>query len=316
MPDAATPAAPAAPAPAPATPSAPASPESVHVSGGIAPSAQESLLGQPAASPAEGGFKYVGDDGNFVKDWSTHLPEDMGDFRTKLAGYKNPVEVAKALHNANQALSKKGVIVPTPQSTPEEVASFRKALGVPDTPKAYLEKAPKDIPPGVSFDEATAMSYMEVAHRFNVPADAMAALMAVNAKQAELQVKADQQRTSEIRHQGQQQLRKVWGRDYERNMELASRAVRYTGVNPNSYGFRDPEIVRAFTALAKEISEDRIIGATGALPAGIHEMKANALDIMRNPQNKDFQKYRDGDPDVRSRVRRMLTEAESGNGRR
>lgn len=299
--------APAAPsAPATSTPSPPAAP-----SGELAPSSSQSILGESQASSSDG-FRYVGADGNFVKDWSTHLPEDMGDFRTKLANYRNPVDLAKALHSANQMVSRKGVILPTPQSSPEEISAYRKQMGVPDNPKGYLEKAPKELPEGVSFDENIADAYMQVAHKHHIPADAMAALMEVNAKQAEIQIKADRQRLAETKHNGQNQLRKVWGRDYDRNMGLAAKAIHYANGDLNDYGWRSPGAVQTIVALAKELSEDRIIGSSGALPEGIHEMKASALDIMRNPANKDYQKYRDGDPDVRSRVRRMLEQAERG----
>jgi hypothetical protein len=280
------------------------------VTGELAPSSDQSILGDTTRPPSQGGFKFVGEDGNFVKDWSNQLPEDMGDFRTKLARYRNPVELAKALHSANQTLGKKGVIVPTKDSSAEEISAYRKQMGVPDNPKGYLEKAPQ-MAPGLTFDEGIAQVYMEAAHKWNIPADAMAELMAINAKHAEIQQNADRQRVGQVKYEGQQQLRKVWGRDYERNMGMAARAVHFAGGNVNSYGFRDPEAVRVVVALAKEISEDRIIGPAGALPEGTHEMKASALDIMRNPQNKDFQKYRDGDPDVRARVRRMLEQAEA-----
>ena len=320
MPDEApAPAAPAAPA-APSTPEA--SPSSSGAPGpdgqrtdGLPPSADHSILGQQTAPPSEGGFRYVGDDGNFVPEWSKHLPEDMGDFRSKLANYRNPVDLAKALHSANQTIGKKGIIPPTKDSSAEEVSAYRKAMGVPETPKGYLEKLPA-TPEGVTFDEGIAATYMEVAHQFNIPAEAMAKLVEVNMKQAEIQNRVYSQELSQVRENGRQQLRQLWGRDFDRKIGLVERAVHFAEGNPNTYGFRDPEVIRIVASLASRLSEDNLVGTGPALPAGVHEMKAQAVDIISNPQNKDYQKYRAGDPDVRSRVRRMLEAAEPPNIKR
>jgi hypothetical protein len=120
---------------------------------------------------------------------------------------------------------------------------------------------------------------------------------------------------AETRDVGRQQLRQLWRSDFDRNMGLAEKAVRLANGNANSFGFRDPEIVRIVASLASRINEDEIAGAGPALPHGVHEMKATAMDIIQNPANKDYAAYhgkgRPPDADVRSRVRRMLEQAES-----
>ena len=309
--EAATPATPAAPetpaAPAPAEPTqAPIAPAT-----DVVPSSEDSLIGQPDASIDNGGFKYVDDNGQFVTDWSKHLPEDFGDFRNKLANYRNPVQLAKALHSANQVISKKGIIPPGPQSTTEEISAYRKQMGVPDKPDGYWEGIDTTVQEGLNFDQNIANQYLVVAHKHNIPAAAMKELISLNKQQAEIQLAAEQQRVAETRTHGREQLRQVWRADFDKNMGYAEKGVNLEKGNPNTFGFRDPEVVRIVAGLTRRLGEDVLAGAGPALPQGIHELKATAMDIIQNPANKDYQKYRQGDPDVRSRVRRMLEQAES-----
>jgi hypothetical protein len=263
----------------------------------------------------EAGFRYVDDQGNFVQDWNSHLPEDFGDFRNKLGRYRNPVELAKALHSANRELGKKGIQPLTPQSTPEEIAAYRKAMDVPDKPEDYLVDKPT-LPNDIPFDDGIAMQYMQVAHRHNISKAAMKELLEVNAKQAEIQVQVGQQRNTEIRDEGRTQLRQLWGRDYDRRMALAERAVKFVGGDVNDYGWRSPGAVRTIAALAAKLDEDQLVQAGGSLPQGVHSMKQAAIDIIQNPNNKDYAAYhgkgRPPDNDVRARVRRMLEQSDRG----
>jgi len=57
--------------------------------------------------------------------------------------------------NAQSAIGKKGLIIPTDKSTPEEVKLFRKTLGVPDAPEGYefkTIKPLKDLPRDATID--------------------------------------------------------------------------------------------------------------------------------------------------------------------
>jgi hypothetical protein len=244
------------------------------------------------------------------------LPEDFGDFRNKLARYRNPVQLAKALHSANQTMFKKGVVVPGPQSSEEEVSAYRKQMGVPDKPEGYLEGVESSVEEGLNFSTEIAAPYIEVAHKHHIPMAAMHELLAVNKKQAEIQLAAEQQRVAEARTIGREQLRQVWRADFTRNMDYAEKGVALERGNPNTFGFRDPEVVRIVAGLTRRLGEDVLAGAGPALPQGAYELKATAMDIIQNPENKDYQKYRQGDPNVRSRVRRMLEQAESTTNRR
>jgi len=53
------------------------------------------------------------------------------------AGIKSIDDLFHQHANAQVVIGKKGVIIPTEKSTPEEVQNFRKTLGIPETPEGY-----------------------------------------------------------------------------------------------------------------------------------------------------------------------------------
>jgi hypothetical protein len=294
---------PASPTASPASPAAPAAPASSEIA---PPDGQASILGEGHGE----GSSYVQPDGSFVQDWTSKLPEDLAPARDSLGRFKNVEDLVRAYDGANKLVGRKGVILPTKDSTPEEIASFNKTMGVPESPEGYMESVrPGEMPEGVTWSDEIAKSYFEVAHRHHVPASAMKDLIGLHLKQREFEQEAAQQQIMENKQKGLRQLRSIWGADFDRNLGVAQRAASLTGVDANSYGWRDPEVVKGFVRLANMMSDDKLVSPGGSLPVGKADLKSRALDIMRNPANPDFQKYRDGDREVQQRVRRYLEQA-------
>jgi hypothetical protein len=293
----------APPTASPASPVTPAAPASSEI---VPPDGQASILGDGRGE----GSSYVQPDGSFVQDWTSRLPEDLAPARDSLGRFKNVEDLVRAYDGANKLVGRKGVILPTKDSTPEEIASFNKTMGVPESPEGYIESVrPGEMPEGVTWSDEIAKSYFEVAHRHHVPASAMKDLIGLHLKQREFEQEAAQQQIMENKQKGLKQLRSIWGADFDRNLGVAQRAAALTGVDANSYGWRDPEIVKGFVRLANMMSDDKLVSPGGSLPVGKADLKSRALDIMRNPANPDFQKYRDGDREVQQRVRRYLEQA-------
>jgi hypothetical protein len=296
----------ASPATSPASPAPPADGAGLSQTG-VAPDGEASILGEAQAG---GQLSYVQADGSFVQDWTSKLPEDLAPARDSLGRFKNVEDLVRAYDGANKLVGRKGVILPTKDSSPEEIASFNKTMGVPETPEGYMESVrPGEMPEGVTWSDEIAKSYFEVAHQHHVPASAMKDLIGLHLKQREFEQQAAQQQIMENKQKGLRQLRSIWGADFDRNLGIAQRAAALTGVDPNSYGWRDTEVVKAFVRLANMMGDDRLVSPGGSLPVGKADLKSRAMDIMRNPSNPDFQKYREGDREVQQRVRRYLEQA-------
>ena len=290
-------------------PSAPA-PEIPETGGEpAAGQSEESLVGGEPARES-----YVNPDGTFVPEWTKRLPEEMGDFRNKLANYKDATELAKALHHAHQTIGKKGVIVPGKDSPPEEVAAFRKALGVPESPAEYaktITPEPEKLPEGIGWNDQIAAPYVDVAHRWNIPPGAMKELVNLRMKETQFQQEAEKTVIQQTQREGLAKLRMTWRGDYENKIDLVRNAVRHVRGNNNTYGLGDPEVVRIIGDLASRMKEDTFVGPTGG-SAGFSSMRHRANDIQTNAQNPLYRKYWDGDKETQELVRRLRRESEPG----
>ena len=215
--------------------------------------------------------------------------------------------LAKGFNGLEQLLGKKAhaIVPPSEKSTPEEVAAYRKAIGVPDSPEGYNLK-PEQIPEGVTWDEATAKKAAELAHKHNVPAAAMQEFMKFDMERAALMNQAAANMIEEQLQQGRAELERVWGDKMPEKIELARRAAVTAGVDPSSQGFVDPQVVKAIVSLAEKLSDDKLVGGD---QTGVTSTRARARDIMTNQANPLYARYQEGDPEVVDQVRRMLTSA-------
>ncbi len=236
-------------------------------------------------------------DGNFEDGWLDRLPAELKAGHPTLAKYRDLPSLAKS-HVALQTMlgnKSSAVNIPTEKSTPEEVAAFRKALGVPETAEGY-KLFPEQLPDGFVPDKELAKGMSEIAHKYHLPAKAMEELSAryIASQQASAEV-ATQQALAEL-EQGKEALKTSWGTNYDKNLGLAIRAAKTVGLDPNSAGLRDPEVVKALSRFASMMSEDKLVG--GEFSPSLQLGKSRAKDIRTNPSNPLYQKYQQGDAET------------------
>lgn len=213
--------------------------------------------------------------------------------------------LSKSYQGLEQLLGKKANAVPVPneKSTPEEVAAYRKAIGVPESPEGYKLK-PEQLPDGVTWDDSVAKRAAELAHRHNIPAAAMSELMKFDMERAALMNQAAASMIEQQLESGRAELQKVYGDKMPEKIELARRAAVTVGVDPSSQGFVDPQVVKAIVSLAEKLSDDRLVAGD---QTGVSSTRARARDIMTNQSNPLYARYQEGDPETVDQVRRMLT---------
>jgi hypothetical protein len=213
--------------------------------------------------------------------------------------------LSKSYQGLEQLLGKKAnaIVPPSEKSTPEEVAAYRKAIGVPESPEAYNLK-PEQLPEGVVWDESLAKRAAELAHKHNVPAAAMQEFMKFDMERAALMNQAAAQMIETQLETGRAELQRVWGDKMPEKIELARRAAVTAGVDPTSQGFVDPQVVKAIVNLAEKLSDDKLVAGD---QTGVSSTRARAKDIMTNASNPLYLRYQEGDAEVVDQVRRMLT---------
>lgn len=268
-------------------------------------SAAPAASSQPPAAPTTTQpptAGYVNPDGTFGDKWLDALPEDAKEYKDTLAKYKSVPDMAKALANANQLIGKK-LGIPNEKSSPEEVAAFRKAAGIPDTLEDY-KFAPDALPEGMEWSEEFSKPFAEIAHRHNIPPAAMKALANQFTVYEKFKVEAIQGAYEKQRSEAVQTLQKEWGGEFAKNIGIAKQAAKMAGVDSNSHGFSDPEVVRMAVRLAGMMGEDRV--GRGATSVDFLAGKARADDIMKNPENPWHKRYQEGDREAAALVTSLL----------
>lgn len=216
--------------------------------------------------------------------------------------------MAKSHAGLEKLLGRKAqaVVIPTEKSTPEEVAEFRKALGIPEKADDYLGSLkPQTLPEGVQFDEGMAKAAAELAHKHNIPPAAMKELAALQMNHVQAMTQASEQMVMQQLQEGKQQLQTEFGDKFGEKLELAKRAAVTAGIDPTSRGFADPAMVKLAVWAAEQIAEDKLV-SSNASPMQVG--RDRAMDIIRNPDNPMHRRYHEGDEDVVRQVRSYLSQ--------
>lgn len=198
--------------------------------------------------------------------WTAQLEKELQS-DAAFTKFKNISELGRSYKELEGKLGK-AVIPPGEGATDEEIKAYRMKMGMPDSPDKYtldMSKLPKELAStelakdfrtwahelGLSNKQAT-----ELFDKYN--ASVTAAF--TNQKQL-IAAKADQ--TREL-------LQAEWGAKYKENMAFMERAFTKFGtpevaklIAASGLG-NDPNVVKMFSAIGKEMREGPMIGAVGA----------------------------------------------------
>lgn len=243
--------------------------------------------GVPEPSP-EAGAASASDD--WRASWADALKLD-DKTRDRLTRFTAPHEVFNSYLNLEKKLTdSRAVRVPDANATPEEVAAWNKARGVPDTPDGYkIDVTPPeglDITDGDKavlkaltaeahkrgFDPAT----VNFAHEFfyQQAAEAAAQQIAV-AEQAAIKAEAA--------------LKREWGREYETNVKWANAAATQFGLKDmlntrladGSLLGDNPVLIKAMAQIGRVNAEDPFMlqAAGQGVGKGVEERKKELMDL-------------------------------------
>lgn len=259
----------------------------------------------PAPAPAPSGNPYGGNETpqyfseglTFAKDWVEKLPnEDFDLYRPTLAkfGGKTVVDLAKsygALEKKLGARDEGMVKIPGEGATPEEISAYRRAAGIPETAEAYDSIQPK-LPEGVQWDPAAIAPLKEIFLKHGGTPAMMNEMVEKMAEMDNAEVSRLTQEAIEKGKAEQEQLRKEWGQNYDRNLALSER-VKLTGggLPEGHWGHHDPHVQRLLASLGAKLSE----GSMSAHEAAVANLGPGnaARDVVMNPDNPLHKAYHD-----------------------
>lgn len=241
-----------------------------------------------AGQPPQFDFRaQLDDQGNFKPGWHGALPDDLKPHSESIGKYPNPLEMMRGLANAQKLIGqRKEIKPPGPEAKPEEIAAWRKTIGVPEaaTIEAYGIKAPEKLPEGVSWDEEAAKGFTTKAHELGLTPAQVQGLIAYDVeRQGGAFGKSKAAIEAHVAAQ-REMLTKEWGDKFEENKARAMKTAQLLGIDPTDAEIgNSAKLIKALHAASSLIQEDKLL-ASDKVGLGLTG-PAQAEDIMRNPAN-------------------------------
>lgn len=210
-------------------------------------------------------------EGGLAENYTDLLRENgMENLTNTIQKYKSADGLLKGAANLVNFAGKKveGVIVPNEGSTPEEVAEYQKAIGVPESATAYDLK-PENMPEGMEWDEGLSESWQSAFHEAGISQDQAQALSQaysdITGNQLE-QANQTLSTTAEAEMAEQQAtMKKAWGNEYNSNMQAAVDMAEVVGFDLEKQGdmaaLRNPKVLDLLLTKSKSMQE-------GTMPRG------------------------------------------------
>ena len=231
----------------------------------------------------------------FKEGWTDDLIGDQFDeSRATLANYKDLGAVAKALVDNKRAATARtdGMVrVPTADSTPEDIAAYNEAIGIPDTLEGYEITMPEAIPEGVEFSQDDVAGFRELAYKIGITPEQASKIVEYQAIVEGQVISGFEANNAEHLASQQKALQDEWGNKWQQETTNAKRAAATFGLDPNSPAMQDAGVVKAMAKAASFLSEDKLVSGekvTGQLSEG-----NQAADILSNRDNPLYEAFHD-----------------------
>lgn len=246
----------------------------------------------PAADPPEPKSRPKSVRKTAATDWRDGIGDEK--LREFAARFTAPADLAKTALEFRQKLSN-AVILPGKDASEEEVAEFHGKLGVPKSSDGYEIELPDDLPGDLAptyEDQTRIKSFFQAMHKAGATPATVQTAIDWYCEGLQVAVARANAEVAQAKVASEAALRKEWGDEYDRNLEVAKRAVAEFGgqefaefldgfvVDGVAVGDR-PEFVRAFAAIGRRMGESGIhLGMDGgAQPAAEEQLKGLTSQI-------------------------------------
>lgn len=260
-----------------------------------APHAASNLLSDGAAPPAEPPADQP------VDDWRVRMADGDEAFLKQLRRYASEKNFGKAHKDAIKELRTKRAGVSLPDNaSEEEVAEYRKAAGIPETPDGYQITLP-NAEQASDADKEVLSAILETAHKTNTPPANLKAIADIYfAKQQEFAARqAEEAKRSAA--ETIRTLRSEWSREWDLNMRVMDDTLdQYTGNRggelaslrlANGQPLATHELFARFVVNAgRELAPAAVLeyGGSGSGGKPIEEQIEEGLAVMNTDPNKYF----------------------------
>ena len=232
-------------------------------------------------------------------DWRSDLPDDLKETANR---FTSKADAVRAIADLRKRESQ--VRVPGRDATPEQIAAYQKAVGVPDKPELY--EFP-DLPEGLELTDQVKESRTQWGKRFHtlgVSKETAKELSKLVNEDVVRELTAQKEADKAFATKQEEALRNEWkGDEYERNKTLANRAfsdlANRTGLKLDDltrietkdgrFLMDRAEIVKMFAVIGREMSE-------GSLGPTLTESEKDTVDEqIRNIRTQTAEAQSAGD---------------------
>jgi hypothetical protein len=260
---------------------------------------------------------------DWPEDWRDKMSAKDADALKALERYKSPADVAKALREAQKKISSGQQRPALPKdATEEQIAEFRKEIGVPDKPEGYLDALPNGLVIGEN-DKAIAGSFLAAAHASNMPPEHVGEALGWYYTLQEETASAEAQYVKDFRMKSQDELRAEWGPEFRGNINSGMALLDTAPVMEDGTPFKNammgarledgslmgdhPDFLRWIVGLASSANPAGFVSpsGSGSQIESVQDEIASIEKIMR----EDRRAY-DKDEKMQARLRMLYTAEE------
>ena len=195
-----------------------------------ASSTPDIFSGQTQTAPSGGLISQLYDSqGELTGDWNQTLTDsEMGDYAGLIGKYKSFDGLIKGFKNAEGLLGKKALtpdaaIVPNEGSSPEEIAAYRQAIGVPESSTAYQIELPDTMNENMGWDNGLGEAWQDAFHEMglsNEQAQKMTETYTnITNQQFEQATQAQELKVESEMEAQRKEVQKQWGNKYDTNIQ-------------------------------------------------------------------------------------------------
>ena len=233
------------------------------------------------------------------------IPEEIRN-DPNIKKYKDIGELAKGHIETVKLVGRKGVLVPTEQSSKEEVDKFYNSIGRPEKPEGYKLTKLEKLHPSIKTTPESEKAFFDVAHSIGLTQSQADGLNKWYMETISGGLAKQDEASSEYRKQVETQLRQEWGSEFENNLGMTKRLVVKFGGEKALDEFGDlgnnPAVLKVLHNMAKKMSEDSInhsgfsdlMQTPDTAKAQIKELNKRIINMNQNdPEYGDLIKKKD-----------------------
>jgi len=271
---------------------------STDIYGGSTPSETVQSSPEASTSQAEGSIinQLYTSEGGLSENYTDLLKgAGMESLTGTVQKYKSADGLLKGAANLVNFAGKKvdGVIVPNEASSPEEVAEFQRAIGVPESATEYDLRL-ENLPEGLDWNDNLAEQWGGVFHEAGLNQEQALKLSQaysdITAKQLSEGTEKLANHAESVMGEQQAALQKQWGREYDRNIQSAVDMAEVVGFDMENEAdmaaVRNPKVMNMLLAKSQGMQEGTMPrnGQPSASANETAKAKADAIYQKHNGQ--------------------------------